>query len=283
MVFAKSKRHLLSIALFLVVGFLVIPQNARAQAPQIVSLYFSTTMDQININWITEYDEATVNVSCKLNDAHNCDPFPYSGDPGGGSCKIIMSPPDIEYDMDKDPEGELRTVPNTIYCKAYDSGVYDPSNSSTYDEERRTFFPLSFEVSMPPVMSLVVGEGQNLVITIKNNGTLSDTYKIEVISNNPEILIIENGEQSTQMLGTNDIQQVYVGVNALLSEITTASVEISSDTSQNPNKIEFVPDDVFTVRGGVKSLPDFGIFGIVQIMLIAAVALEWFSKKSHDF
>ena len=279
MVFAKSKRRILLIAVFLVVSLLPIPQNARAQAPQIVSLYFSTAMEQININWITEYDGDRVNVECTLNDVQNCDPFPYSGDPGGGSCNIVSPPePLIKYIMDKDPSGELRTKPNTIYCKAY-----DPGDPSTYSEVTRIFFPLSFEVSMPPTMSLVVGEGQTLVITIKNNGTLSDTYKIEVISNDPEILIIENGEQSTQMLDTNDIQQVYVGVNALLSEITTASVEISSDTSQNPNKIEFVPDDVFTVRGGVKSLPDFGIFGIVQIMLIAAVALEWFSKKSHDF
>lgn len=272
MVFAKSKRHLLLIALFLAVSFLSIPHNARAQAPQIVSLYFSTATDQININWITEYDGVEVYVECELNGVQNCDPFPYSGDPGGGSCKIMSPPePSIQYIMTKDPGGELRTVPNTIYCKAY-----DPGDPSTYSEVTRAFFPLSFEVAMPPAMSLVVGEGENLVITIKNNGTLSDTYKIEVISNDPEILIIENGEQSTQMLDTNDIQQVYVGVNALLSEITTASVEISSDTSQDPNKIEFVPDEVFTVRGGVKSLPDFGFWGIVQIMLIAAAALVSF-------
>lgn len=276
MIFAKSKWYLLSIALFLTMSLLSIPQNARAQAPQIVSLYFSTVTDQININWITEYDgvavDVKVDVKCELNGVQNCDPFPYSSDPGGGSCKIMSPPePSIQYIMTRDPGDELRTVPNTIYCKAYDHD--DPS---IYSEVTKTFFPLSFELSMPPAMSLVVGEGQNLLITIKNNGTLSDTYKIEVISNDPEILIIENGEQSTQTLGTNDIQQIYVGINALLSEITTADVEISSDTSQKPNKIEFVSDPLFIVRGGVKSLPDFGFWGIVQIMLIAATVLVSF-------
>ncbi len=235
---------------------------------EIRSLHFSTTLDQININWVTEYGGATVNVECELNGLWNCNPFPYSSEPGGGGCTILLPP--AEYDMTPDPGGELRTNPNTIYCKAF-----DPIDPGTYVEVTRIFYPISFEVFMPSSMSLVVGEGQDLVIIVKNNGTLSDTYGISVVATDPGLLIIENGAQTTASLSTNDVQQIYVGVNVLSSEQTaTADVSISSDTSQSPNKIE--SDQTLIVKGGLISLPDFGFFGIIQIMLIAAVVLVSF-------
>ena len=233
---------------------------------QIKSLYFSTALDQININWVTEYEGATVYVECKLNDVQNCDPFPYSGEPGGGGC-TIQSP---SYDMTPDPGVSLRTNPNTIYCNAS-----DPSDSSVYDDITRIFYPISFEVLMPTSMSSVVGEKQDLIITIKNNGTLSDTYGVTVTSNDPGFLIIENGAQTTESLSTNDVQQIYVDVNVLTSEVTTtADMSISSDTSKSYTEIK--SDQTLTVRGGLKSLPDFGFFGIIQIMFIAAVAFVSF-------
>jgi len=239
--------------------------------PQITSLYFSTTLDQIYINWVTEDEVGTINVECTLNGVQNCDPFPYSGEPGSGGCTIV-SP---QYNMTPDPGGELKTVSNTLYCKAYDPVTYDPLDPSTYSETTRVFYPLAFEVSMPSSMSLVVGEEQNFVITVKNSGSLSDTYSMSVTTGQGEILIIENGDQTTETLDTNDIQQIYVGINVLSSEETAfAGVEISSDTSKLYTEIK--SDQTLTVKGGVKSLPDFSFFGIVQIMFIAAAALVSF-------
>jgi len=124
-------------------------------------------------------------------------------------------------------------------------------------------------------MNLVVGEGQDLVITVKNNGTLSDKYSISVTTNRPELLAIKNGIQATETLDTSDVQQINVGLNILSSgEIVTAGIKVSSGTSQTPNKIEF--NQQLIVRGGVKSLPDFDVFGILQIILIASVALVSF-------
>lgn len=266
--FLKSSRTLLSVfCLVLTISVLSVPQNVNCQSiPQITALYFSTSLDQININWVTEYGGSTVEVECTLNGVQNCVPFPYSGEPGGGGC-TILSP---QYDMTPDPGGEPRTEPNTLYCKAY-----DPTNPSSYSEVTRIFYPISLEVWMPLSMSLVVGEGQDLLITVKNNGTLSDTYGINVNSNNPGILIIKRGDQTTASLSTNDVQQIYVGINVLSSEeTTTAGVAISSDTSKSYTEIKF--DQTLTVRGGVISLPDFGFFGIIQIMLIAMAVLVSF-------
>ena len=233
------------------------------------SLYFSTTLDQINLNWITEYSGDTVNVECKLvieGGEQNCVPPTYSGPPGGGGCTILTP----VYDMTPDSGGELRTKPNTIYCNAS-----DPNSPGIYVEATRIFYPISFEVFMPTSMSLTVGEEQDLVIIVKNNGTLSDVYGITVDSNDPGLLTIENGAQTTASLSTNDVQQIYVGVNALTSEqTTTADIVISSDTSKSYTEIK--SDQTLTVKGGLINLPDFGFFGIIQIMLIAAVVLVSF-------
>jgi len=225
---------------------------------RIPSFSFSATLDQININWVTDFgDDVTVDVKCKLNGVQNCNPPTYTGPSGGGGC-FISSP--LQYNMAPDASG-VRTVPNTIYCNASDH-----SNPNDYSEITKIFYPVAIEVSIPQNVNLVVGEKQDAVATIKNNGTLNDTYSFSFIASNPNLLKIENGVQTTQVLDSYDIQQIFFGITLLSSgQATTAT---STITSSAVPAIRF--SQQITVRGSDKSLPDIGLFGVLQIMIIAA-------------
>lgn len=238
--------------------------NYQKSRPEILSLSMSANIDQVYVSWITDYPE-DVNVECTLNGAQMCTPFPYSGKSGGGSC-VIENP---SYNMNKDPSGELRTVKNTLACKAYDQ-LY----SGAYSEQTKAFYPISFQVSMPNSISSTVGDETNLAITIKNNGTLSDSYKIKIVSSNPDRLLVENGDQTTSILGTNYIQQIYSKLIMLTTQSASATVQVSSELSELYQKISF--QGALSMKGGVVSLPDFDVFGMVQIILLSSLVLVSF-------
>jgi len=236
------------------------PAYASAQ-PTFVSFSFSTMTSQLNVNWVTEYSGISVNVTCKLNDVQSCT---YTGSPGGGSCTI--SSPSHLYDTAPDLTVPSRTVANRLACTAY--GMDNPSIQT---DKVVSFYPRAIEVSVPASMSPTVGDKQDLLITVKNNGTLTDSYGISVTSNqNP--LKITNGVQTTQSLDTNDVQQAYVGLTLLATgQTATANVVISSKSQSD---IQFSMS--VSVKGTDKSLPEFDAFGVLQILAMAAVLLASF-------
>jgi len=225
--------------------------------PEFTSFSFEGTTSLMNVNWNTEYGGTSVKVECTLNGAQQCLPYPYAGQPGGGSCSIA-SP---AYVMT--PDGSLpHTVANTLFCAAYDA-----SSPTQRTEKTVQFYPVSIEVAVPTSMNAVVGESQNLQISVKNNGTLSDTYDISVVSTNPTLLDVSNGEQTSQLLGTNDVQQLYSGLTLLATgQTATANVVVSS--SAQPS-IQF--STPVSVKGTEKSLPEFGVLGLLQIIAAAAL------------
>lgn len=241
-----------------------IVNNYQSAKPSLTSLSLSANLNQVYASWTTDYSE-DVGVECTLNGVQECNPFPYSGSSGYGSC-VIENP---DYDMTPDPGGELRTVQNDIYCK-----VYDQLYPGLYSETTKTFYPISFQVSMPSSISSTVGEAVNFVVTIKNNGTLSDSYKVEISSSNPDRLVVENGEQTTKELAKNGIHQVYSEMTMLTTQSANANIEISSELSEAYSKISF--EGQLNVKGGVVSLPDFDVFGILQIMLLSSLVLVSF-------
>jgi len=242
---------------------LEMPAYAAAQ-PTFVSFSFSTTANQLNVNWITEYSGNTsVSVECKLNGVQNCSyttPFQYPGAPRGGSCTIIYP----NYTTTPDPSGLPRTVANQLACTAYNT-----SNPSINTTKSVSFYPRAIEVSVPASMNPTVGDTQNLLITVKNNGTLTDNYTVSVISTgpNPNLLVVTGGAQSTQSLDTNDVQQFYVGLTLLVSgKSTTANATVRSKSQPT---IQF--SMLVSVKGTDKSLPEFDAFGVLQIIAMAAL------------
>ena len=240
------------------------PGGVCGRYPMFVSLYVLTTLDDMSVFWKTVYDkENDVNVECTfITGGQQCNPFPYSGPAGSGSC-YISSP---NYDMTADPGGFPRTVKNILYCKASDSIM-----PGIYSERVLEFYPVAFEVSVPGSVGLVVGERQDLLITVKNNGTLSDSYDVTLIPQDPGLLFVENGAQTTETLDTYEIQQIDIDVT-LLSSINPTSADLSV-VSNVASNIRF--DKNIRFEGTDKSLPDFGVFGIAQIMIIAAILVSF--------
>ncbi|MCX6821121.1 MAG: LamG domain-containing protein [Candidatus Aenigmarchaeota archaeon] len=228
------------------------------QAMRFTSFSFLTKTNQLNVNWVTEYSGGiSVSVKCTLNDAQNCNPFPYTGPAGGGGCTINAP----AYNT-APASGGSRTVANKLNCTAYDT-----AQPSTKYENIINFYPRSLEVSVPSTMNPTLGEQENLLITIKNNGTLTDTYSVSVTPTNPNLVMVTDGSQTTESLNNNDVQQIYAKLTLLVSrQSTTVNVVVSSVSQPS---IQFsVP---VSVRGTDKSLPEFDAYGLVQLVLLAAV------------
>lgn len=219
------------------------------------SFSFLTKPSQMNVNWATDYSGGTsVSVECRLNGAQLCS---YVGAPGGGGCTIV-SP-----SYNTTPEsGQPRTVSNQLNCTAYDTIRPNIKNSNIVN-----FYPRAIIINLPSAMSLTVGDKQNLLITIENNGTLSDGYTVFVTPAYPNLLNVTGGAQSTQGLDTNDVQQIYSVLTLMTTgQTVNANVVVSSISQPAIQFAATVP-----VRGTQKSLPEFDVFGLLQIMLISAL------------
>jgi len=234
------------------------PTTTLPHTIRFTSFSFLTKTNQLNVNWVDEYSGGiSVSVKCTLNDAQVCNPFPYTGPAGGGGCTITTP----AYNTAPAPGG-LHTVANKLNCTAYDT-----AQPSTKYENIVNFYPRALEVGVPSTMSPTLGEQENLLITIKNNGTLTDTYSVSVTPTSPNMLTVTGGSQTTESLNNNDIQQMYAKLTLLVSrQSTTANVVVSSVSQPS---IQFsVP---VSVRGTDRSLPDFDVYGLVQLVLLTAV------------
>jgi hypothetical protein len=218
------------------------------------SFYTTPTPGQMNVIWSTEYSGGTsVDVECELNGAAVCS---YIGhETGGGSC-TMLTPVYLTA-----PEGPNipHTVLNTLSCTAW-----DPDSPGSTTEKTVTFFPRAIGIAMPADMATTVGDELDFLLTIKNNGTFTDSYNIDVTTSD-QILQIENEYQTTQGLDTNDVQQIHVEMLLLSTGSANAQVQVSSDSDPAIYYLVTIP-----VRGTQKSLPEFDAWGLLQLVLAAA-------------
>jgi hypothetical protein len=244
-------------------------EETEPSAPQITALSISASLEQVNLNWFVDFPGSDIiNVECSLNDNQNCVPFPYQSVPGGGGCYIDAP----NYDLTEDPSTQGRTVQNFIRCKAYSQSTPD-----VYSEQIRYFYPIAFEVQMPDNLGMVVGEKQELALTVRNYGMLNDSYSLNVSSSDPR-LRIEAGIQHTRLLKTDEVQRVVSGTTMMMSGAT-----LFSDITVNSTVLEKIHfNQRLTVRGSEKSLPDIDAFGIVQIIMISGIVVNFiiYAKKS---
>jgi len=246
----------------LLVPLIVVPSKAT---PILTQISYSGNLDQMGVLWTAEYTEPStslIDINCTLNNQQNCEPF-YSGPEGPGGC-YFASP---QYDMSRDGN-ELRTVQNELRCTACNHDY--PGVCNQYIE---TFYPLSFEVDLPNEITTVIGEEQTVGIMVTNNGLLTDSYSVGAVPLDPWVLV-KDGDQTTQPLDTNYRERVYVGITLLSAEqLGTVMLTVNSTISNSYEVIFF--DGNINVRGSYKSLPDFGLFGIFQIMIIAAILVSF--------
>jgi hypothetical protein len=240
-------------------------------APDIIAMDYEATFDHIAITWVTEFDEGdTVGVTCKVNgdSSKSCS---YLGDVGAGGCNIYRTTSAL-YDFTPDPGGELKTVQNSISCTAY-----DPSEPLGQSTSSRYFYPLEFDVIVPAKIDTVVGQKTTAVVTVRNIGVLEDSYNVDMTASISDVLSITNGQQTIENIKHNENGQAYVEMRLMSSQtpvdalLTLTSVTSNTVTPADP--IDFTA--TIPVKGSDVSLPDFGLFGLLRIMLSAALLVSF--------
>jgi hypothetical protein len=268
----KDFRKFLSPSILLLVffaSFSIFLSAANAEVPRIKSVSYTTYIGEMYVTWDIDFSGAAIDVDCEING----DPVKscaYSGNPGLGGCTIRAA--DL-YDFTPDAGGETRTVGNTLGCTACDVAI--PTDC---DNKVETFYPFDFDVTAPPRISAVVGGKYNIIITVKNNGTLTDAYTMNIVSSNSQVFSIENGAQATQMINQNTHEQMYVDSLMVSSEeVVDVTLTVTSNTSRDyvPSYGAITHTQIIPVLGSDKSLPDFGLLGLLQIMLVAAVLVSF--------
>ena len=256
------------IVLFLVfVGaFVTLLPDVEAVEPEINYVRFLTSIGQVNVYWDIELGAPILDVDCELNGdpSKTCT---YSGDPGTGGCTITGM---NLYNLAQDG-GNPRSASNVLVCDACDNGA--PADC---DQDTQNFYPINFVVDAPPKITVVVGDKYGVGITVMNNGTLTDGYNITLVSSNSEVLFIQDGKHTIETLDQGRNERFYIDTVVMSSEVSAdayLTVESKASIDHGPSTINY--QKTIPAWGSDKSLPDFGVFGLLQIMLAAAVLVSF--------
>jgi hypothetical protein len=159
------------------------------------------------------------------------------------------------------------------------------------------FYPVSYKFWTNPI-SISIGNPIDLPIFVQNLGLLPDTYNVTVAysgqGTNPNIIKIENSQSQTKLLYTNEIDRTTSRLQLISS--TTGSITLgiyvlsNNDAKYNPSSTcinsatcSYLGSDStcfsgrcvkykeIIVKTGMASMPDFGWFGLLQIILIASI------------
>lgn len=230
-------------------------------------------IDDLLVSWYVDFDGPAppgedIGVECTLRknpgETQTCDPDQWFGI-GSGSCQF--SPPDYNFTHNT-TGGELKTYPNTIRCEATGDGGIDVESS--------IFYPVRFDVRLPENVASVVGEKNEIAVSITNMGMLEDLYNITAVAKDSRSRVSDTF-QMTSLVGTNGIERAYVGYILTTSEqqsIVEISVRSNSSSYPPENNVTFQKD--VNLRGSDKSLPGIGSWEILQILILSSLMLVTF-------
>lgn len=217
----------------------------------------SGTLNYLNVFWnIQEPGAAQVNisVSCTLTGLSivDCLPKPFIQGPGQGSCSV-NNPPYNFFAL------------NNISCFSF----YIP-NSTLNSTNTISFYPLAVNANAS-LGSLTVGQQVQLRVNIQNIGLIKDNYTVNITSP-ASYIFISNPIASTGFLNgnpTNESSYTQTGVIAGAS-LGQTRIDIAVNSTVNPAIGQIIH---IQLTAGLASLPDFTIFGIIQIIILAALIL----------
>jgi len=203
----------------------------------------------------------TVGVSCTYYNGTltptDCLPKPFIQGPGAGSCTVQN--PLYAY-----------TKLNNVSCFVYYTP--DPSMNATYNI---SFYPLAFNVSAG-LGSLTVGRPIPLRVNVQNTGLITDNYTVNMTSPSSYISISHQLTSTGFLQGSPTYEYGYSvsDVTALASIGAQTRIDVNVCSTIKPSICQTI---TIKLSAGLASLPDFTIFGIIQIIVLAALIL-W-SKK----
>lgn len=141
-----------------------------------------------------------------------------------------------------------------------------------------------FTVWLSPV-SATIGQNFNLQVNVKNTGLFDDWYNVSMATPTPNILLIDEQTSNTYIgplkgdsyLSSPEISFSY-GTLTVLTDEPCVCISVNSTTKAdfvgiyNMNSVGCSPNCV-QIKSKMASLPDFGLLGIIQIFLFAAILI----------
>lgn len=157
---------------------------------------------------------------------------------------------------------------NTISCF-----VYDTNNTASNATFNISFYPIAF-VANASLGSLTVGTSAPLRVNVMNTGLRADNYTINISANVPYVSIDRNSSVLGPLNGLPVNQSSYVSTdltaNAYFNQPIIVKIYVNSTTV--PSIGQYIQ---IQINAGLASLPDFTMFGIIQIIILATLVLLW--------
>jgi hypothetical protein len=240
----------------------------------------------LNVYWNASYIVGSGNIQVKC--YMNCDPTQtcsrdrnctYDGAGGIGVCTIIN--PSYSYDQ-----------LNSVYCQFFNPlqpGIPYVDQSTGKPYYRKDFKPVDFSIWLSP-LTAVVGTPFDLQTNVKNNGLFDDSFNISVSAYPSNLISIDMSAANTTVgplkgdsylnVPETDFSLVKVKVQAVMDN-SCICVNVYSTTrtgvlgnfnvdSTNCDQYNDVNKKCVQVKSKISTLPDFGLLGIIQIILLAA-------------
>ena len=229
--------------------------------PFSTTFFYSGDLNYLNSFWTAEYQSRScypdrlLAVECYLNDdyANPCLPYPAKVSPGEGTCSV----PGPAYDYGNSHTGR----DNDLSCM-----FYDPEHPWLLSWTNRTFKPIAFDAFVSPVAT-TIGKTFNLPVQVKNLGLLTDNYTVDVVPNRPDLVWVDPSTNSITKVETNQTGVTYFRLIILTTSVPLQlSVTVTSDISG----ISYTLPPIL-IKTGMSSLPDFGLLGIIQIIVISSI------------
>jgi len=158
-------------------------------------------------------------------------------------------------------------LPKKIYGsdEFFSCKMYNPIYPEYPSYKKIIYSSLDFSFSVSG-MSANAGESFNLPVGITNLGLISDNYHVvvEPLAASASYVTVENGDVYTEVATTDEAAIVYPRVTVLVARPVFLGITITSEAE--PLVMEYRE---IQITGGVVSMPEFGLFGLLQIMIIA--------------
>ena len=249
----------------------------------------------LNVRWNARYSdgiERAIGVRCYLNCPSpgrnidiNCAEYKnstnycsYEALTGYGFCTIV------------NPNYLFRDQLNNITCKFYDP-IRPEINYFPYPN--RTFYPSYFEIFTTSNATVTVGQSFILGLNIRSlsliYGNFTSNVTVQENIGGLILAIVKNPIGQTSVLKYNQIGKVNREITFLSAETTHLEVLTRSDVdptvcSDDEGCIDFGPEakciddrcwkrNIVTISADRASLPEFGLIGLLQIMILSAVVI----------
>lgn len=243
-------------------SFTTQPPGVSNQPPHISFFDFGGSTSTLTAKWESFYPDNNPEREMKVKCALNCDPDTQNCNTDGNRC----SP----YDANQG-SGETKEGACDVSSPAYDFQTtnklicvfYDPSDATLKTRINHDFEPVNFEGRTPSQVIANVGSSSDLKIDITNKGLLTDSYRISItpsgsVSVSPTLITTESTSSGKVTSGTTSIAPL-VDAN---SELDITIQSLTSSKTQTL-KVQVQPDFL--------ALPEFGLKGLIQIIIIAGV------------